>query len=151
MLILCTAFYAVHNRKGTFMRISHMLSRRRLAKQWKPGSLQQHSYTVFYSISQKSSTWPLMCLYCCQEALQWLWSLFSFFSPLPVFKSETAPKQNDKLGPAAFPSAALDVSVAVDHHGGWRGFAQHLADGEVDGCMWSSMKWPFWCTHFKHT
>lgn len=73
--------------------------------------------------------------------------LFLFF-PLPVFKSESALKQNDKLGPAAFPSAALDVSVAVDHDGGWRGFAQHLADGEVDGCMWSSMKWPFWCTHF---
>lgn len=66
--------------------------------------------------------------------------LFLLFFALPAFKSESALKQNDKLGPAAFPSATLDVSVAVDHHGGWRGFSQHLADGEVVGCMWSSMK-----------
>lgn len=60
-----------------------------------------------------------MCLYCHGEVLHWLHPLFFFFA-LPVIKSESAHKQNDKLGQPALPSATLGVSVSVCLHGSRR-------------------------------
>lgn len=142
MLMQNTAFYAVFYRKGISQRISHRQrqsggkgSSAPASHLLRPVEILHRASNVFLLLPRRASVTSLP---------------FSLFLLYLVCKSESALGQNDEAGPAAFPSATLGFSVAVDHRGGWWGFAQHLAGGEVDGCMWSSVKWPFWCTH-SHT